>query len=219
MDAVKSAFIWPIVSLIQYVRFTLSSIIILPVLGINYIVAGKKSLTNFKIYATSRKFPYIGKYFFSGLVSFFATYTANISGLVDELNDIHGSIIYLYDYPWLRNPYQSIHAIALANLGEYASGIVLVSQLQLRKDLRGVPVKITTEYYKKARGTLKAVSNAIDLSNITKKCDITLVTDIYDIQGVLVSKTFVTWTMEPKELKVISSNEKSSNDNKTKKKK
>jgi len=208
MDAVKSAILFPIVSLIQYTRFTLSSIIILPFLGINYITSGKKALTNFNIYKLSRTFPYIGKYFFSGLVSFFATYTANISGIVEELNDVNGSIIYLYDYPWLRNPYQSIHAIALANLGEYASGIVLVSQLQLRKDIRGVPTKISTEYYKKARGTLKAVSKAIDLSTITKKCDVTLVTDIYDSKSELVSKTFVTWTMEPKEPKVTSSNDK-----------
>jgi len=198
MDALKTLLQYPIIGLLQYTRFTLSSLFILPLISCNYMLIGKKSLHNFEIFKLCNKFSYLGgKYFFSGLVTFFAAYTASISAYVDDLSN-NQSIIILYDYPWLRNPFSSIHAIALANLGEYASGIVLVSQLQQKKDIRGVPIKITTEYYKKARGTLKAISYGTNLSDITKKCEIILLTDIYDSKNILVAKTFVTWSMEPK---------------------
>ena len=95
----------------------------------------------------------------------------------------------------------------------YYSGILLVSQLQQRKDLRGVPIKITTEYYKKARGTLKATSTATNLSNITKKNDVTVITDVYDRKNVLVSRTFVTWTIEPKAASSSSNSNNNNNNN------
>ena len=139
MDALKTVVVFPLVSLIQYSRFTVSSIIILPFLLVNYITLGKKSLNNFAIYNQAKRIPFFGKWFFSGLgnctflytssilssssssslVGFFAPYTASISCYVEQLNELKGAVIILYDYPWLRNPYQSIHAIALANLGEY----------------------------------------------------------------------------------------------------
>ena len=74
---------------------------------------------------------------------------------------------------------------------------------------------------------MKATSTATNLSNITKKCDVTLITDVYDRKNVLVSRTFVTWTIEPKAASSSSnsnssggggSNSSSNNDTKKKKK-
>ena len=167
MDALKTLVQYPIIGLLQYTRFSISSILMLPLLSLNYMIRGKNSLHNFNVFNLCKRLPYFGKWFFTGLVGFIAPYTGSISTYVEDLSNDQ-SIIILYDYPWLRNPFGSIHAIALANVGEYASGIILVSQLQIKKDIRGVPIKITTEYYKKARGTLKAISNGSNLSNITE---------------------------------------------------
>ena len=67
MDALKTVVVFPLVSLIQYSRFTVSSIIILPFLLVNYITLGKKSLNNFAIYNQAKRIPFFGKWFFSGL--------------------------------------------------------------------------------------------------------------------------------------------------------
>ena len=38
--------------------------------------------------------------------------------------------IQLPDYPWLRNPYSSLHAAALTNLGEFTSGMIILYLLR-----------------------------------------------------------------------------------------
>ena len=62
----------------------------------------------------------------------------------------------LVDRPWLRNPFSCVHALALANLGEFSSGMLMVNWLAYHKDKRGIPIKIETEYLKKARGKILA---------------------------------------------------------------
>jgi hypothetical protein len=58
------------------------------------------------------------------------------------------------DLLWLRNPYQSLHACALANLAETMTGISMISLLQYKKGIKGIPTKLEIEYYKKSRGTI-----------------------------------------------------------------
>ena len=51
----------------------------------------------------------------------------------------------------LQNPFNSLHAVALTNVGELASGLVLMDVLQKQK-LRGIVTKLETEYFRKAKG-------------------------------------------------------------------
>jgi len=51
----------------------------------------------------------------------------------------------------LKNPFNSIHALALMNVAELASGLLLTSTFQ-QQGLRGIVTKLETEYFKKAKG-------------------------------------------------------------------
>ena len=51
----------------------------------------------------------------------------------------------------LKNPFNSIHALALMNVGELTSGLVLTSTFQ-KQGLRGIVTKLDAEYFKKAKG-------------------------------------------------------------------
>jgi acyl-coenzyme A thioesterase PaaI-like protein len=52
----------------------------------------------------------------------------------------------------LKNPFNSVHAVALMNVGELASGLVLTTAFQ-RQGLRGIVTKLEAEYFKKAKGS------------------------------------------------------------------
>ena len=116
---------------------------------------GKKSFKHYdSFYNFIRAFP-LGKFVFSGLTALFAPYSSSISPVVETLN-LQTCEASLLDRPWLRNPFSSVHALALANLGEFSSGLLMVNLMGYQKDVRGIPVKIETEYYKKARGKILA---------------------------------------------------------------
>lgn len=75
------------------------------------------------------------------------------------------SVIEMKERPWLRNPFKSIHAIALANLGEFSSALVMMSLMQHVKGIKAIPVKLQVEYLMKARGKIRAeCSVALEVS-------------------------------------------------------
>ena len=193
MDAIKAVFLWPIVIAFQYIRFTIGLVICAPLL----LLTTRGNAKFFTLYKNLSSLP-LGKYVFSGIVCFYAPYTCSISGVVQELTETSCKIT-MRDWPWLRNPFSSIHAIALTNFGEFSSGLLMVALLQSHRSLRGIPIKITTEYYKKARGVIRAVSTATKLESVTAQCDVECSALIYDASGDLVAKTIVTWTLSVKE--------------------
>jgi acyl-coenzyme A thioesterase PaaI-like protein len=54
----------------------------------------------------------------------------------------------------VRNHLDSIHAVALANVTELTGSLAIIASM--RPNTRMIPVKLETEYLKKARGTLTA---------------------------------------------------------------
>ena len=133
-----------------------------------------------------------GRRLFSFILGKIVPYSGSVGAKVLSLKPGYAQL-QLRDRRRVRNHLNSIHAIALANLGEYTSGLAMLGALS--SNIRGIPTKISTEYYKKARGCLLAESSCSPPENITDDTDFEVFTDIKDQQGEVVARTTVNWRL------------------------
>mmetsp|Transcript_29531 Transcript_29531/g.41177 ORF Transcript_29531/g.41177 Transcript_29531/m.41177 type:complete len:206 (-) Transcript_29531:82-699(-) len=164
-----------------------------------------KGPKHFKRYSNIFKFceglPF-GKTVFSSLIGFAAPYSASISGHVEEFTD-YSVTVSIMDRPWLRNPFSSIHAIALANLGELCSGLATMSMLQTLKGVKGIPIRVDCSYKKKARGKITSKCSFKEqtleqLKKLDDTMELKVDTEMRDTHGDLVATCTVTWTFKRK---------------------
>jgi len=134
-----------------------------------------------------------GKALFSKIVGQMAPYTGTIDARVVELRDGFGRVE-LDDRRGVRNHLNSIHAIALANLGEMVSGVTMLYGLNPK--MRGILVGLDVEYLKKARGTLTATCEVAPVTAVEEQ-RLTLTVDIRDERGDLVCRVFPKWLLRP----------------------
>ncbi len=134
----------------------------------------------------------IGRVLFSYLIRFFNPYTGALGAQIEVLEKGY-SRVSLKDKAKNRNHLNSVHAIALTNLGEFTSGIAVLTSLD--KNTRGIVTHLSSEFVKKARGTLSAESRCV-LPNIEDVCDYTVMCEIFDEVKDLVCRVEVTWRLE-----------------------
>ena len=138
----------------------------------------------------------LGRKIFSYVLGRTAPYSGSIKAEVLSLAP--GSVqIALKDRRSLRNHLNSVHAIALANLGELASGLAMISAVPL--NTRAIVVNLEIEYLKKARGRLIAEGSATPPDSITESINSIALAEIKDAEGDTVSKVKVHWRLSPKE--------------------
>jgi acyl-coenzyme A thioesterase PaaI-like protein len=158
----------------------------------------KKSATEVILSAWNRLRPIPGGvWLFNQLLRIFNPYSGSIRAYVNELQPGYVQTE-LRDQRRIRNHLNSIHALALANLGELTSGLALLSCLPA--NVRGIPIKISTDYFKKARGKLLAechTSISEDLSTLKETMDYEVSAEIVDEDGDVVSRTVVNWRLGP----------------------
>ena len=136
-----------------------------------------------------------GKRIFSWGLGRTAPYTGTIGALVDELEPGYAKVL-LTDRKKVRNHLNSIHAIALMNLGEVTTGLAVLSGMP--DDARGILAGLSMEYHKKGRGTLTAECRC-DLPKTSERQEYTIIGEIRDAGGELVATASARWLIGPME--------------------
>jgi len=136
-----------------------------------------------------------GRRLYAWMLGRIVPYSGSIHPLVLRLEP--GFVcIELLDRRALRNHLHSIHAIALANLGELASGLAMLSTLP--GDVKAIVTGLEIEYLKKARGRLLAEGRADPLAVITETVTRVVHATIMDEDGDVVARLRVCWQLRPK---------------------
>lgn len=122
-----------------------------------------------------------------------APYTGTIRPEVVELDTGHAKIR-MADAKRVRNHLQSVHAIALMNLGEVATGTAMLYSLP--DDARGIITNLSMEYLKKARGPITAECRC-EVPQSSERQEYEVHADLTDEAGEVVARAHAKWLIGP----------------------
>lgn len=134
-----------------------------------------------------------GRWLFGRMLSRMVPYTGTIRPRFLEIRPGLARVA-MRDRRAVRNHLNSVHAIALTNLAEVASGVAMV--VALPDDVRGIPIRITIDFVKKARGELIAECRC-DVPKVYTPIEIDLHPEIRDAEGDVVARATVRWRLAP----------------------
>ena len=134
-----------------------------------------------------------GKWLFARIFSRAVPYSGSVSPRIRVLEPGRAEVE-IPDRRSNRNHLGSVHAIALINAAEQASGLAML--VGLPDGIRGIVTNISMQYLKKARGTIRAVSTVV-VPTVTTDTEVDVAADCLDREGTVVASATVRWRLGP----------------------
>lgn len=135
-----------------------------------------------------------GRRLFSWLLGRIVPYSGSTRPLVLELEPGR-AVVRMRDRRAVRNHLGSIQALALANLGELASGLAMTLAQPPRT--KSIVVRLEIDYLKKARGTITARGEAKPPARLDEERDVPATAELTDEEGDAVARLVVHWRLRP----------------------
>ena len=143
-----------------------------------------------RLWRRLRPFPG-GTWIFSRVFGWKVPYSGSVRPQVRVLEPGHAEVE-IPDRRANRQHLGSVHAIALLNVAEQASGLALLTGLP--DGVRGIVTQISMQYVKKARGTIRAVSHVV-APPVTSDMEFDVIADCLDGRGDVVARATVRWRL------------------------
>jgi acyl-coenzyme A thioesterase PaaI-like protein len=134
-----------------------------------------------------------GQWLFARIFTFMVPYSGSVAPRIRVLEPGHAEVE-IPDRRANRQHLGSVHAIALINAAEQASGLAMLSGLP--DGVRGIVTHISMQYLKKARGTIRAVSH-VAVPMVTADMEFDVAADCLDRKGEVVARATVRWRLGP----------------------
>lgn len=134
-----------------------------------------------------------GAWLFSRMVGWMAPYSGTIGSRVVALEPGRVRAV-LRERRRVRNHLDSVHAVALVNLGELVTGLATLTALPA--GTRGIVVGLEASYEKKARGRLTAECRT-EVPEVTGPREHASIAEIRDGAGDRVATVRATWRLAP----------------------
>jgi len=136
----------------------------------------------------------LGRRVFALIIRRLIPYTGALGAEYEELRPGYARIA-LRERRGVRNHLGSIHAVALANLGEVTTGFALMYGAP--PSVRGILTGLQIEYVKKARGRITAQASAEHL-DVTSAMEQRVTGELTDAAGAVVARVTATWRLAPR---------------------
>ncbi len=135
-----------------------------------------------------------GSWIVSRLLRWMVPYSGSIGPRIQVLEPGHARVS-IRDRRSVRNHLNSVHAVALVNLGELTSGLAMITALP--PEIRSIVTGIEMQFLKKARGVLVAECRCTTPDKIRESTVQVVHADIADQAGDVVARATVTWLLSP----------------------